>query len=451
LTHKTYVHGKLDLPAACALLGISSEDSKDDILLKCATLLQHYDPVKISNRKIPKRLKKFAKEKCARIKRARKLILKSDLSNIHECAKDLMQEDPETVVYGSDPSNEGTLKWSLKLDGQVVSRPAIQDGMLFVPCADSWSKVPVGRRDALTCHLYAVGIQAGEVKWKFHAGRGAPSSPVVDDHEVYFTTKGQYVFAIDFSVPREKWRVGEIGPTAEAPTLHDGSLYLATLDRHIVALDCGNGAITRKWAADAPIIGAPRIIGDALYFSTQESLNWIDLKSGSQESLSSRGPVCSSPAGDGNLICYGTNHGLLHAVDVATKKEIWTIPTGESFSPIPVVDEGMMLTTMLHTDLYSLELETGTKLWRFKVGDFRSCSPVLSEGIVYAGTNGGQLIGVEAFTGQEVMWFRTRSGLPVSAPAIYRDLVLFGSEDRHVYAVTRRVELTDDNRKVENE
>jgi hypothetical protein len=41
------------------------------------------------------------------------------------------------------------------------------------------------------------------------------------------------------------------------------------------------------------------------------------------------------------------------------------------------------------------------------------------------------------------LWFKTRPGLQVTSPTIYGDTVFFGSEDKHVYAVTRKEEMED--------
>jgi len=96
---------------------------------------------------------------------------------------------------------------------------------------------------------------------------------------------------------------------------------------------------------------------------------------------------------------------------------------------------------MKHFDLYGVELHKGVLVWRFKVGDLRYHSPFASEGMVFIGSGDGHVIGAEVITGEEVMWFQTVAH--VTSPAICGDTVYFGSEDKHVYAVTRREEGED--------
>jgi outer membrane protein assembly factor BamB len=170
-------------------------------------------------------------------------------------------------------------------------------------------------------------------------------------------------------------------------------------------------------------------------------LEWVDLETGSRKSLEARGPVCSSPVGEGSVVCYATDNHYLHAVDVSKEREIWTLPTSESFSVNPIVENGTLMTAMKHFDLYGVELHTGVLVWRFKVGDLRYHSPISSEGMVFIGSSDGYVIGAAAITGEELIWFRTFSS--VTSPAVHGGTIFFGSEDNHVYAVTRNEERED--------
>jgi outer membrane protein assembly factor BamB len=427
---------RIDLEGACSLLGIAPGDTEADIREKRDRLLERYNPKNIVDRQIPGRVKRIGRYQFARIKLAYILISKFDIAQVLERAAVCVTDHrEEVVIYGCEPSNEGVLKWSVELDAPVVLPPAVADGLLFVPCTDN--------------HLYALDVSKGTIKWRFHAGREAPSSPCVAGREVYFSAKGEYVFALDFSIPREKWRQEGIRPTGETPVIYDGRLYVGTIDHSVVALDLGTGAIVSEWQSNARIIGAPRIIDGVLYFSTfptKESLERVYLETGLREPLEINGPVCSSPIGEGSIVCYATIHRQLHAVDVSNNREIWTLPTSESFSVNPIVEKGTLISAMRHTDLYGVDLRTGAVAWRFKVGDLRSHSPLSSEGMVFIGSTDGYVIGAEAITGEEIMWFRTYSS--VTSPAICEDTVFFGSEDNHVYAVTIGAE-TEDNTAME--
>lgn len=417
-----------DLRGACAFLGITREDSEADILRKYERLLERYNPKKIEDREIPERVKSIGRYKFAGYKVAYKTISKYTIDEVLQHASGPDHRE-NVVIHGCKPSNKGALKWSVKLDASVVLSPAIGDGLLFVPCTDK--------------HLYAVDASDGKIKWKFHAGsKAAPSTPCVAGRDVYFTTEGEYVFAMDASVPSVKWICEGILPTAEVPVLHEGRLYIGTMDHHVVALDQDTGAVVSKWNAAKGIIGVPRIIDGVLYFSTyptRESMERVYLEAVPRKKpLQISGPARSSPVGEGNIVCYATIHGQLHAVDVSNDREIWTLPTSETFSVNPIVERGTLISTMRHTDLYGVELQTGAVLWRFKVGDLRHYSPLASEGMVSIGSSDGHVIVAEAMTGEEIMWFRT--GSPVTSPAICGDTVFFGSKDKQVFAVTIRAE-----------
>ena len=58
------------------------------------------------------------------------------------------------------------VKWKFHTDGQVISSPAVANGMAFVGSTDG--------------NLYAVDLESGTQKWKLFTGVRVTSSPAVE-------------------------------------------------------------------------------------------------------------------------------------------------------------------------------------------------------------------------------------------------------------------------------
>jgi outer membrane protein assembly factor BamB len=64
------------------------------------------------------------------------------------------------------------VKWQFPTHGQIISSPAVAEGMVFVGSADH--------------NLYAVDRESGALKWKFETGSRVASSPAVSGGLGYF-------------------------------------------------------------------------------------------------------------------------------------------------------------------------------------------------------------------------------------------------------------------------
>ena len=64
------------------------------------------------------------------------------------------------------------VKWKFHTDGQVISSPAVANGMVFFGSTDG--------------NLYAVDLESGTQKWKLSTGVRVTSSPAVENGVVYF-------------------------------------------------------------------------------------------------------------------------------------------------------------------------------------------------------------------------------------------------------------------------
>jgi len=75
------------------------------------------------------------------------------------------------------------MRWTLRLEGPIISSASIADGIAYFGCADG--------------HLHAADVQTGKRKWRFNAPFGwMRSSPTVGNGMIYFGSDDGNLYAL---------------------------------------------------------------------------------------------------------------------------------------------------------------------------------------------------------------------------------------------------------------
>lgn len=161
-------------------------------------------------------------------------------------------------------------------------------------------------------------------------------------------------------------------------------------------------------------------------------------------------PIWSAPLVNEGRVYFGSQDGVLHALDAATGQRSWKFETRGAIVAKPLIVSGDLYVPSDDGFLYKLDLATRKELWRFDTHggavkrvlpdpkaegyDYQASSPVLADGTVFVGSADGHLYAVDSRDGKERWRFKT-GGLVRSTPAVANGRVLFGSFDGSVYAV----------------
>src|ERR1700744_6197894 len=89
------------------------------------------------------------------------------------------------------------VKWAFHTGGEVVSSPAVFDGVVYVGSNDG--------------KLYAIDQQTGTQKWSFAAKSRIPSSPAVSGGLVYFPSYDGNFYAVDAATGQQRWKFADPG------------------------------------------------------------------------------------------------------------------------------------------------------------------------------------------------------------------------------------------------
>jgi outer membrane protein assembly factor BamB len=351
------------------------------------------------------------------------------------------------VYHGGGPTLLG-LAWRAPTDGDVVSSPAIANGVVYVGSGDG--------------ALYALDLATGARRWRYDAGSPVSSSPAVGGALVYAEARDGSIFAVDAASGARRWRVttGKELPLPwghesgdhflSSPAFVDGMIVVGAGDGGIYALDAATGR--RKWRAQtegrvraSPAVANGRVYAGSYdgrvycYDLTSGALRWryetqgVTLKSGSYGF--DRRSIQSSPAVDNGVVYVGARDGFLYAIGADDGKLRWRVDHKISWIiTSPAVSEHVVFAGSSDAHFAQAIDSTGTERWRFGADVPVWSSPAVADDLVYFGDAAGRVHAVDRMTGREQWMFRTGATV-FSSPVVAGDLVIVGSTDGGVYAL----------------
>ena len=351
------------------------------------------------------------------------------------------------VYQGGGPTLVGLL-WRAPTDGDVVSSPAIANGLVYVGSGDGG--------------LYAFDLATGARRWRYDAGSGVSSSPAVGGGLVYATARDESIFAVDAVTGAQRWRVttGPDLPLAwghesgdhflSSPAYLDGVIVVGAGDGGVYDLDARTGK--RRWKAqtEGRVRASPAVANGRVYAGsydgrvycfdlTSGALRWrfdtegVTLQSGSYGF--DRRSIQSSPAVADGVVYVGARDGFLYAIGADDGKLRWRVDHKVSWViTSPAVSDDAIFAGSSDAHFAQALDTTGKEHWRFGADVPVWSSPAVAGDLVYFGDAAGRVHAVDRTTGTEKWMFRTGATV-FSSPVIEGDLVIVGSSDGNVYAL----------------
>lgn len=157
----------------------------------------------------------------------------------------------------------------------------------------------------------------------------------------------------------------------------------------------------------------------------------------------------SSPIVSQGVVYVSGTGGYFVAVDANTGEKSWEFKREKWGGSSPSVSNGTVFIGSMDYFVYAIDIKTETEKWKFKTDEYIFSSPAVSNGYVYFGNFNGYFYSVSANTGQEKWKFKTQGSEPPSkaagdydikgairsSPAIFKNIVYFGSFDGYLYAL----------------
>ena len=146
------------------------------------------------------------------------------------------------------------------------------------------------------------------------------------------------------------------------------------------------------------------------------------------------------PAVEGERVYVAGHGGDVHALELASGRDIWSADTELELAGGPAVGEGLVVVGSSDGQLVALDSDSGAKRWQVPTGGEVLTAPQVASGLVVVRTVDGRLHGLRAAEGSEVWSFEQ----PVprltlrgnGAPVVSGDMVLAGLDNGKVVALS---------------
>ena len=252
----------------------------------------------------------------------------------------------------------GELVWSFKTRGSVRTRPAFDNGQLFVGSSDG-------------C-LYRLDAQSGRPTWPrpYCTDAAIYGGPVVSGDTVLFSVTIDKIYAVSGNDGRFLWEYHRDRPrfmSAEgvaSPAVEDDRVYVGFSDGALVALVQGKPVWTADLGVDVQqkdVDATPVLDGEVLYTAAFGQGPAAVRKSDGHVLWRGRFFGCTRPQVYGDRLVFGTADGEV----VAAKKDdgavLWVMKMDEGAAYQPVVVADVVIAGG-DRGLYSMDWRSGFPL-----------------------------------------------------------------------------------------
>ena len=322
------------------------------------------------------------------------------------------------------------IKWKFVTKGQVISSPAIANGLAYVGSTDG--------------NLYAVDVESGAQKWKFETHVRVTSSPAIAGGVVYFGSYDGKFYALDAATGQLKWKFQTAGerrfagkhlhgsqPDGESmpdpfdlflssPAVTGGVVYFGSGDGNVYALDAASGKLKWKFQTADVVHASPAIANDTLFIGSWDSYFYaLDaatgkekwrFKTGEDQKIYNQVGIQSSAAVMDGVVYFGCRDSNFYALDALTGQQKWLFNNkGSWVVGSPAVQDGRVYFATSDSGLFhQLDAKSGAELFSLKSKGWPMfSSPAIAGGLLYIGSNEGKLLAIDLKKQQFAWEFQT--------------------------------------------
>jgi eukaryotic-like serine/threonine-protein kinase len=278
----------------------------------------------------------------------------------------------------------GAVRWkySAAKEGIGESSPAVANGVVYV--------------GDLAGVLHAVGARDGRSLWTFKTGSEIKSSPVIVGDRVLIGSYDQHLYCLTAARGELLWKLKTNGPVHSTGSVSNGLIFIAGCDEIFRGVRIADGREAFRVASGAYTGASPALMGgDAFYGTFDNEVLSVGLASRRirwrYRHPERRFPYYSSAGAVEGRIVVGGRDKLVHCIDAATGKSLWTFATRARVESSPALASGRVFVGSNDGRIYELDFYTGAKLGEFNAGAPVSASPAIASGRIVVGAQDGRL------------------------------------------------------------
>ncbi len=256
------------------------------------------------------------------------------------------------------------------------------------------------------------------------AAAGAPASPADEE----FAEAGKI---------SPLWKFQCEDEIRSTPTVYRGTVFVGAYDNNLYALNAADGSFKWKYAAEGGIVGTPALSEDdnlLLFGSEDHLLHAIDLRTGKISwTFKTNGPIRATVNATVGHAFFGSDDGNLYAVRLGTGRQVWKFEAGAPIRSKPAVTSDRIVVGTENGEVIGLDL-SGVVKWRFKAKRAVTSSPAVQDDIAYVGSVDWHVYALDTNNGWAAWRYRTNKPI-ISSPCVVGNQLFVGSADNFMYAL----------------
>lgn len=282
--------------------------------------------------------------------------------------------------------------------------------------------------------------------WEYNAQGGMLATPLVRDSVAIIGTLNGELQAVELRTGKRLGYQKVKGPVRGTPAL-SGTVVMVPVSSltspSLIAIDVKEGR--RVWEMTlGPIETSLLLDNERLFAATLEGrIYCLNAATGEERwryqvgTKSERKPIRSAPAVSGSLVVFGSDAGLVTALDAATGQLRWSLRMSASVFAGAAASEGTVVIGDLLGRVAGINDATGTVRWARELGSPIYASAAIEGGTCYVPAADGRIVAIDLRTGAEAWTFKAKSVVNAS-PLVAGSRLLVPSLDRSVSIVDRR-------------
>ncbi|MDE0317786.1 MAG: PQQ-binding-like beta-propeller repeat protein [Candidatus Poribacteria bacterium] len=232
-----------------------------------------------------------------------------------------------------------SMLWQFKTGGPITASPVVANGILYIGSADG--------------KLYALNAKEWGIKWVFNAGSAIRYSAAIWGGRVYFSTRDNKFYALNAETGDVLWEFKSKGWMDSPPVVFNRTVYTGAFPTRIYLLDAITGKLKSERQRMVTINGIEYGCANAEFRPVIPQYNtnlWRRYTAGSE----------SFPVTANSFVYIGARNGKIHAIDVASKTEVWSYQVGGPVNAAPAISEGILYAASTDGSIYAFANATGS-------------------------------------------------------------------------------------------
>ncbi len=321
------------------------------------------------------------------------------------------------------------LLWSLETKKPLKSSPVIAKGILFI--------------GSLNKTIHFVDVLSGKHLGSRKFDTSISTSGCISDTILYLAQdKGdETFFALNLLTGDLVWK-RKLGDISSSPQIYQEKVFVGSDSGFLLAFDRFSGEKSWEFKTGDVVSSTPACDGEIVCFASgDDNLYALDRKTGELKwRFGAGGSIYSSPAikvenpanrGD-DKVFFGCVDGHLYALQIEDGSLVWKFKTDADIYSSPAVTDTLVYIGSNDHSMYAVDQRTGKLRWKFETGGIIRSSPIAVGDKLFFGSYDGNFYVLDRFSGKLLWKYRTK-GMISSSPAYYDGKIYIASEDGYLY------------------